>query len=184
MQPLDGLLTVKSRRLGGAEKEGRQRRAFFFIALMQVVGGQAVKSAVEERVEPRRRIGRSVGALAAGFVVNVVLSFGTDAVFQSIGLMPTIGHAMNNSQSLLAAAYRTLYGVISSYAVARLAPYGPLGHALLGGAIGTVLATAGAVGTWNLGLGPHWYPVSLALTALPSAWAGGKLCVWQRGRRA
>lgn len=181
---MDGLLTVKRRRLGGAEKEGRQRRAFFYIDLMQVAGGQEVNGAVEERVEPSRRVGRSAGALSAGFAVNVMLSIGTDAVFQSVGLMPAIGHAMNNSQSMLAAAYRSLYGVISSYAVARLAPYGPLGHALLGGAIGTVLATAGAVGTWNLGLGPHWYPVSLALTALPSAWAGGKLCVWQRGRRA
>ena len=100
-------------------------------------------STVREKVKPPQQIGRSVGALAAGFVVNVVLSLGTDAAFVAMGLMPAIGHAMNDSQSLLAAAYRTLYGVLSSYAVARMAPYGPVGHALVGGAIGMVLATAG-----------------------------------------
>ena len=42
-------------------------------------------------------------------------------------------------------------------------------------AIGVGLATAGAVATWNQGLGPHWYPLSLVVTALPSAWVGGKL---------
>lgn len=136
-----------------------------------------MESAGGKKVKPRRRIGRSAGALAAGFVVNVLLSLGTDAAFQAMGLLPAIGRTMNDSQSLLAAAYRTLYGVVSSYVVARLAPYGPLGHALAGGAIGLVLATAGAVATWNMGLGPHWYPISLVVTALPSAWAGGKLCV-------
>lgn len=137
-------------------------------------------STVREKVKPPQQIGRSVGALAAGFVVNVVLSLGTDAAFVAMGLMPAIGHAMNDSQSLLAAAYRTLYGVLSSYAVARMAPYGPVGHALVGGAIGMVLATAGTVATWNQVLGPHWYPLSLIVTALPSAWVGGKLWVLQR----
>jgi len=44
-------------------------------------------------------------------------------------------------------------------------------HALIGGAIGMVIATAGAVATWNSRslLGPHWYPVSLMAGALPTA---------------
>ncbi len=142
-----------------------------------------MEGAVREKVESPRQIGRSIGALAAGFVVNVVLSLGTDAAFESLGLMPAIGHAINDSQSLLAAGYRTLYGVISSYVVARMAPYGAVGHALVGGAIGMVLATAGAVATWNQALGPHWYPLSLIVTALPSAWVGGKLWVWQHDRQ-
>ena len=50
-----------------------------------------------------------------------------------------------------------------------------MGHALLGGAIGMALGTAGATATWNKGLGPHWYPLALIVTALPSAWVGGKL---------
>jgi hypothetical protein len=134
----------------------------------------AGESAVQ--VKHPRQIGRSIGALAAGFVVNVALSLATDFALAAAGILPSIGHGvMNDSQSLLAAAYRTLYGVISSYVVARLAPYAPLGHALTGAAIGMVLATAGAVATWNQGLGPHWYAVSLIVTALPAAWVGGKL---------
>jgi len=42
-------------------------------------------------------------------------------------------------------------------------------------AIGTVVATAGAVATWNKNLGPHWYPVALILTAFPTAWIGAKI---------
>jgi hypothetical protein len=128
------------------------------------------------QVKQPRRIGRSIMALAAGFVVNVFLSLATDFALSAMAILPSIGHgAMNDTQSLLAATYRTVYGVISSYVVARLAPYAPLGHALTGAAIGMVLATAGAVATWNQGLGPHWYPLSLVVTALPAAWVGGKL---------
>ena len=40
--------------------------------------------------------------------------------------------------------------------------------------------TAGVIATWNLGLGPHWYPIALAVTGLPLCWLGGALAV--RGR--
>jgi len=133
-------------------------------------------SEVRETVKQPRRIGRSVLALIAGFVVNVVMSLGTDFLMVAVGALPSLGHGvMNDSQSLLATSYRTLYGVISSYFVARLAPYAPVGHALTGGAIGMALAMLGAIVTWNQGLGPHWYALSLVVTALPSAWVGGKL---------
>jgi hypothetical protein len=48
-------------------------------------------------------------------------------------------------------------------------------HALFGAGIGMVLATGGAVATWNKGLGPHWYSIVLILLALPCGWAGGML---------
>jgi len=53
----------------------------------------------------------------------------------------------------------------------------------MGGAIGMVLGIIGAAVTWNRGLGPHWYSVALVVTALPSAWAGGKLRVLQIRKR-
>jgi len=135
-----------------------------------------MESEVAETMKPPRRLGRSVLALVAGMVVNVALSLGTDFALVAMGILPALGRGvMNDNQSLLAASYRTLYGVISSFVVARLAPYGPLGHALTGGAIGMALATVGAIATWNQGLGPHWYALSLVVTALPSAWVGGKL---------
>jgi hypothetical protein len=140
-----------------------------------------MENKVAEMTTGSRNLGRSVLALVAGFLVNVALSLGTDFALMTSGVLPQLGYGvMNDRQSLLAASYRTLYGVISSYIVARLAPYAPLGHALTGGAIGMVLATVGAAATWNHGLGPHWYPLSLVITALPSAWFGGKLGVAAR----
>ena len=59
----------------------------------------------------------------------------------------------------------------------HLAPNRPLGHALVGCAIGMALATAGAIATWNAGpaFGPHWYPLALIALALPQTWLGAKL---------
>ena len=83
---------------------------------------------------------------------------------------------MSDSRFLLATLYRTVYAILGSYVTARLAPDRPMQHALLGGAIGLVLATVGAAATWNKGpeFGPHWYPLALVATALPCAWAGGE----------
>jgi hypothetical protein len=127
-----------------------------------------------------RKIGRSILALLAGFIVNVMLSLVTDFALQAAGILPSIGRGpMNDFQSALAAAYRTLYAVIGSYIVARLAPNRPMGHALTGAAIGMVIATAGAVVTRNYALGPYWYSLVLIAVALPSGWAGAKLWMTQ-----
>jgi hypothetical protein len=135
-------------------------------------------SAVSPTEHPRRLL-RSAGALFAGFVVVVVLSLGTDVLLHATGVFPPWGQPMSDALFLLATAYRTLYGILGAYVTARLAPHGPMGHALLGGAIGLVLATVGAVATWDRGpeFGPHWYPLGLIATALPGAWAGGRLHV-------
>ena len=129
--------------------------------------------------QPARSIGRSIGALLAGFVVVVILSLGTDVALQKAGIFPPLGQIMSNALFLLATVYRTVYAVVGSYITARLAPDRPMGHALLGGGIGLVLAVVGAVVTWNKDLGPHWYPLALVATALPCAWAGGKLRLMQ-----
>jgi hypothetical protein len=139
-----------------------------------------MSNGVAEGTIRSRKIGRSILALLAGFIVNVMLSLVTDFALQAVGILPAIGRGpMNDFQSALAAAYRTLFGVISSYIVARLAPYRPLEHALVGAAIGMMLATAGAVATWNKSLSPHWYPLLLIALALPSGWAGAKLWMTQ-----
>jgi hypothetical protein len=130
-----------------------------------------------------RRIGRSIGALVAGFLVVVILSLGTDVVLHSTGVFPPWGQPAADALLLLAMAYRTVYAIAGSYVTARLAPDRPMQHALAGGVIGLVLSTVGAVATWNAGpaFGPHWYPVALIVSALPCAWAGGKLRVMQLG---
>jgi hypothetical protein len=126
-----------------------------------------------------RRIGRSIGALLAGFVAVVVLSLGTDFALHATSVFPALGQRMSDALFILATAYRTLYGVVGSYVTAQLAPDRPVGHALVGGLIGVALSTLGAVVTWNKDLGPHWYPLALIVTAMPTAWLGGKLRVMQ-----
>ena len=129
--------------------------------------------------QPTRSIGRSIGALLAGFVVVVILSLGTDLALHAAGIFPPLGQTMSNPLFLLATAYRTVFAIVGSYITARLAPDRPMGHALVGGAIGLVLSIVGAVVTWNKDLGPHWYPLALVVTALPCAWVGGKIRLLQ-----
>ena len=129
--------------------------------------------------QPARSIGRSIGVLLAGFVVVVILSVGTDLALHAAGIFPPLGQVMSNTLFMLATVYRTVYAVVGSFITARLAPDRPMGHALLGGAIGLVLSVVGAVVTWNKDLGPHWYPLALVVTALPCAWVGGKLRLMQ-----
>ena len=137
--------------------------------------------------EPPRHRGRSIGALLGGFFTVVILAIGTDILLHVTGIFPTLGQPMSDALLGLATGYRNVYAVIGSYLTARLAPDRPMGHALVGGAIGFILATIGAVATWNKGpaFGPHWYPVGLIVTALPCAWVGGKMRVLEmRGRPA
>jgi hypothetical protein len=50
-------------------------------------------------------------------------------------------------------------------------------HAMIGGVLGFFLSIVGAVTTWSRSaeFGPHWYPVTLVVLALPCAWLGGML---------
>ena len=126
--------------------------------------------------ETPRRIGRSILAILAGFIVVVILSIATDLLMHVLGLYPRLGQAMSNELLVVATIYRSIYSILGSYITARLAPYQPMLHALWGGVIGFILAIIGAVTTWNHpALGPHWYPIALIVTALPCAWVGGKL---------
>lgn len=133
-------------------------------------------------IQRPRRIGRSLGALAAGFVVVLILTLATDIALHAAGVFPPLGQPTNNPLALLlATVYRTIYGIAGSYITARLAPDRPMQHALAGGVVGLALSTVGAVVTWNKGpaFGPHWYPVALVVLAMPTAWAGGRLACTQ-----
>lgn len=71
--------------------------------------------------------------------------------------------------NLLALSYRCVFSVLGCYLTARLAPRAPMAHALALGAIGTVLSTVGVIASADLNLGPRWYPIALAVTALGRA---------------
>src|SRR5438270_8900838 len=121
---------------------------------------------------PPRRLGRSIVALLAGIVAGIVLSVGTDLALHAIGVAPAQNERWPNQLLSLATAYRSTYSVIAGYIIARLAPNRPMGHALVAGALGMVVSTLGAAAAWSSTIGQHWYPVALALTALPTAWIG------------
>jgi len=137
---------------------------------------------MSETNSPRRTL-QSIGAVLAGMLVGIVLTLGTDELLHLARIFPPWGQSMVGFDGvlLLATAYRVVYGIVGSYVIARLAPNRPMLHALIGGVIGLIVSAVGAVTTWNSGpaFGPHWYPLALIVTALPSAWVGGKLRVMQ-----
>lgn len=117
---------------------------------------------------------RSIGAVLAGFVVVFILSVGTDFVLESTHLFPSPNEQVNRPEILaIALAYRCLFTVIGGWVTARLAPGRPVLHALILGAIGTLVAIAGCFVMWKVG--QHWYPVALVVTAIPCTWLGGWL---------
>ena len=126
-----------------------------------------------------RRLGRSIFAVLAGIAVGIVLSVGTDNGLHAIGLVPAQNERWPNQLLLLAAVYRSIYGVIASYIIARLAPNRPMGHSLLAGALGMLVSTLGAAAAWSNTMGQHWYEIALVLTAIPTAWVGAKLRLMQ-----
>lgn len=129
---------------------------------------------------------RSVIAVLVGIVVAAGLPTITDFVMYRTGVFPKTGEPMADNLFYLATAYRVVYSIFGTYVMAVLAPNRPMLHAMIGGFLGLIASTVGAVSTWNHvpPLGPHWYPLSLVVTALPCAWLGGKLRLMQRNKAA
>jgi len=125
---------------------------------------------------------RSTAAVLAGFLLVVFLSLATDQVLHVLRVYPPWGEPMWDPRlNLLALVYRTIYTIASGYVVAGLAPHRPMRHVFVLGVIGAIGGTAGLVATWNLGFGPRWYPVALAITAFPCVWLGGALFARRHG---
>jgi len=131
--------------------------------------------------QPPPQVLRSVGAVVAGAITGIVLSIGTDFLLHAAGWMPAPGQPASSSLLLAATVYRTFYGVLGAYITARLAPYRPFRHVTVLGSLGFLATLFGAIATWNKGpaFGPHWYPFTLIVLALPTAWLGGWLRVRQ-----
>lgn len=120
----------------------------------------------------RGGLGRSVLAVLAGLATIFVLSLATDQLFHSLGVYPPWGEPMlATADNLIALAYRCLYAVFGGYVAARLAPHAPVGHALVLGLVGVLLATLGAVAAWEMS--PAWFLIALIAISVPAAWLGG-----------
>ena len=135
--------------------------------------------------QAQRETGRSIMAVIVGIVAGVLPTLITDAVLHVTHVFPPLGQSMSDGLFVLATAYRIVFSTFGSYVIARLAPNRPMRHALIGGIIGVIVSTIGAAVTWNHvpSLGPHWYPISLIVTALPCAWLGGKVRLMQLAER-
>ena len=130
---------------------------------------------------PPRSIGRSFAAVFIGIVAAIVVTVATDFALHAIKLYPPWDRRVPDGLLALAVAYRTVYGVAGSYLTGLLAPSRPVGHAMVGGALGVVAGVWGAVATWNAGpaYATHWYPILLIVLTLPQSWLGG----WLRERQ-
>lgn len=122
---------------------------------------------------------KSIGAIFAGFVILVILSIVTDSILQKAGIMKTEPFADNPVWLIIIIiAYRTVFNTFGCYLTARLSPHKPMKHAIILGTIGVVFAIVGLVVMWHVP--PRWYPITLVILTLPSAWLGGYLFLKQQ----
>ena len=122
---------------------------------------------------------KSIWAVVAGVLTIIIVTTAVDLLLHVAHVYPSMKEPLTDALALLASSYRLLISIGGAYLTARLAPDRPLRHALILGVVGVVLALVGVVTTWNLGLGPRWYPLSLVVLALPQCWVGGLLYVRQ-----
>ena len=120
---------------------------------------------------------RSFLAVLLGILTVFILSLGVDQILHVLEIYPPWGQPMYSiGLNLLALAYRIPFNIAGGYVTAKLAPHNRMKHAMIYGWIGVGLSAVGTAGAIVVGgMGPLWYPVLLTLSALPCAWAGGKL---------
>src|SRR5262245_36712805 len=117
---------------------------------------------------------RSIWAVVAGALFIIVVTTLVDIALHAARVFPPIDQPIDDSLAMLATAYRIVIGIAGAWLTARLAPDKPMKHAMILGGVGVVLGLVGVLTTWNMGLGPRWYPIALALLAIPQCWVGGK----------
>jgi len=123
---------------------------------------------------------RSLWAVIAGVLVIIVITTLVDIVLHLVGVFPPMGQPINDVLALIATFYRIVISMGGAWLTARLAPGNPMKHVMILGTVGTVLGLVGLVATWNMGLGPRWYPIALVVLAIPQCWAGGRIHELQR----
>lgn len=122
---------------------------------------------------------KSIGAVVTGLIFIILVTTLVDVLLHVVRIYPAMGEPMGDGLAVLASSYRLVIGIAGAYLTARLSPGRPMRDALVLGCAGTVLGVMGVVMTWNMGLGPRWYPISLAVVAIPQCWFGGWLREWQ-----
>jgi hypothetical protein len=126
---------------------------------------------------------KSVWAVAAGLLFIIGVTTLVDIVLHLVGVYPPMDQPIDHPLALLATVYRIVISIAGAWLTARLAPDQPMKHAMALGYVGVGLSLVGLVATWNLGLGPRWYPIALVVLAIPQCWAGGQIYEARSRRR-
>ena len=125
---------------------------------------------------------KSLWAVVAGVLAIIIVTTLVDLALHAVGVFPPTDQPLSDGLAALATLYRIVISIGGAWLTARLAPSKPMKHVMILGIVGLVLGLVGVVATWNLGLGPRWYPIALAVLAIPQCWAGGKIYELQSSR--
>lgn len=128
--------------------------------------------------------GKSIGAVFAGVLFVIVATTIVDIVLHLTGVYPPMQESLTDRLAGLATSYRVIIGVGGGWLTARLAPHKPMKHALILGLVGTVLGLGGVVANAYKPMGPTWYPIVLAVLAIPQCWLGGWIFRTRPGQAA
>ena len=118
-------------------------------------------------------MGRSIVAVAAGFVLTMALNLGTNAILVRLGVIPAEGATTDAATLILVCAYVAVYGILGCYVAARLAPSRPMAHALVLGALALAMSIPITLQQWDTS--PAWFNVYNLLAVMPYAWLGGRI---------
>jgi hypothetical protein len=118
---------------------------------------------------------KSAWAVIAGVLFIIIVTTVVDIVLHLTRTFLPMDQPIDDTLALLATSYRIVISIAGAWLTARLAPNRPMRHAMILGYVGTALGLVGLVATWNLGLGPRWYPIALVVLAIPQCWAGGRI---------
>lgn len=105
-------------------------------------------------------------------------------ILHKLGAFAPLNQPISDTMALLALSYRIVISIYGAWITARIAPDRPVQHALWLGYVGTVLGLIGVIAEGNVGMGPRWYPISLAVLAIPQCWLGGKIAETQLAKAA
>ena len=110
-------------------------------------------------------------------MIFIVISHtGTDFVLEKLGIFTQPNEGFHTIWMVVTATiYRCLYTVVGGYIAAALAPEPRMTFVLILGLIGLGTSNLAAIATIPMGIAPAWYPIALAVTALPCVWLGGLL---------
>jgi hypothetical protein len=124
----------------------------------------------------KKNVFKSVGVILLAFVINALLSVVTDFLLESIGILPDPNQGLFETWAiLLVLFYRGVYTVFAGFIVAKLAPGKPLMHAVILGAIGTLITLLAVSNPSFSDKAPMWFGYTLAAIIIPCAWLGVKI---------